>query len=119
MSVPTFCRWVTVVPLLFNDPGKGEVFEIPEGEFCTLFHSVEEAVKRGAIRANDEMTVWAAKTNLKRGYVLVQLRGMLRGVEARDIAEYPMNNCGQDSRHLPNLYSSDNRCLDEQCQNLC
>jgi len=50
MSVPTFCRWVTVVPLLFNDPGKGEVFEIPEGEFCTLFHSVEEAVKRGAIR---------------------------------------------------------------------
>lgn len=87
MQGSTNYRWKTRVPLLFNDPGKGEVFEIPAGEPCQLVSSVEEALARNIISQKDEMAVWAARTNLKRGYVLVLMRGVLRGVEADDIVD--------------------------------
>ena len=77
------CRWVTVRPLLFNDTERGEVVSIPAGEPCSLLDSVEEARRRGLL--SDESDVWAAKTNVQRGYCLVWLRGLVRGVAADDI----------------------------------
>ena len=77
------CRWVTVRPLLFNDTVHGEVVSIPAGEPCTLLDSVEETRRRGLLP--DEFAVWAAKTNVQRGYCLVWLRGLVRGVAADDI----------------------------------
>jgi len=77
------CRWVTARPLLFNDPGRGEVVSLPAGEPCSLLDSVEDARRRGLL--TDEAAVWAAKTNLQRGYCLVWMRGLVRGVAAEDI----------------------------------
>lgn len=78
------CRWVTVKPLLFNNPNIGAVFEIPAGEPCLLLESPEEARKLGFITSDQEM--WAAKTNIQRGYCLVWLRGMVRGIAKDDIS---------------------------------
>jgi hypothetical protein len=78
------CRWITVKPLLFNDPERGEVVVIPAGEICNLIDSVDDARRRGLL--TDEQAVWAAKTNVQRGYCLVWLRGLLRGVAPEDIA---------------------------------
>jgi len=77
-------RWVTVKPLIFNDPLTGAVEMIAAGEPCSLIESVDEARRRGLLP--DKMAVWAAETNLKRGYCLVLLRGVLRGVDRDDIA---------------------------------
>ena len=77
------CRWVTARPLLFNDPGRGEVVSLPAGEPCSLLDSVEDARRRGLLP--DEAAVWAAKTNQQRGYCLIWLRGLVRGVAADDI----------------------------------
>lgn len=77
------CRWMTVKPLLFNDPGCGEVVVIPAGEPSNLIDSVDDARRRGLLP--DEQAVWAAKTNVQRGYCLVWLRGLLRGVAPEDI----------------------------------
>lgn len=77
-------RWVTVKPLIFNNPAVGEVETIPAGEPCSLIESVDEAKRRGLLP--NKLAVWAAETNLKRGYCLVLLRGMLRGVEPDDVA---------------------------------
>lgn len=77
-------RWVTVKPLLFNEPKSGEVIAIPPGEPCTLLESVDDARRRGLLP--DEMAVWAAKTNVQRGYSLAWLRGLVRGVAHDDVA---------------------------------
>ncbi len=77
-------RWVTVKSLIFNNPASGQVETIPVGEPCNLVESVEEAKMRGLLK--DQMAVRAAETNLKRGYCLVLLRGILRGVDRDDIA---------------------------------
>ena len=77
------CRWVTVRPLLFNDPERGEVVSIPAGEPCSLIDSAEDARRRGLLP--DESAVWAAKTNVQRGYCLIWLHGLVRGVAAEDI----------------------------------
>ncbi len=77
------CRWVTVRPLLFNDTERGGVVPIPAGEPCNLLESVDDARRRGLLP--DESAVWAAKTNVQRGYCLVWLRGLVRGVAADDI----------------------------------
>lgn len=77
-------RWVTAKPLLFNDPISGETVTIPVGEPCDLIESADDARRRGLLA--DEQAVWAAKTNVQRGYCLVWLRGMLRGVAPEDIA---------------------------------
>ena len=74
---------VTMRPLLFNDPEKGEVFEVPAGEPCIVFDSIEQAKQHGLLP--DEQSLWAARTNLQRGYRLVRLRGQLRGVAESDI----------------------------------
>lgn len=65
-------------PLFFNDPEKGRTFELPSGEPCVEVDSIEEARKLGYL--SDEQSAWAAKINLQRGYRLVWLKGMLRGV---------------------------------------
>jgi hypothetical protein len=75
--------WVTVKPLIFNNPAVGQVETIPAGEPCDLIKSVDEAKRRGLLP--DKLAVWAAETNHKRGYSLVLLRGVLRGVERDDI----------------------------------
>lgn len=77
-------RWVTVKPLIFNNPASGQVETIPVGEPCSLVESVEEAKRRGLLK--DQTAIWAAETNLKRGYCLVLLKGMVRGVDRDDIA---------------------------------
>ncbi len=77
-------RRVTTRPLLFNDPVKGEVFEIPAGEPCVVFDSVEQAKQRGLLP--DEQSLWAARTNVQRGYRLAWLRGLLRGVAEADLS---------------------------------
>ncbi len=77
-------RWVTVKSLIFNNPASGQVETIPAGEPCSLVESVEEAKRRGLLQ--DQTAIWAAETNLKRGYCLVLLRGMVRGVDRDDIA---------------------------------
>lgn len=79
--------WVTAKPLIFNDPIKGENFTIPAGEPCALYTTVEEAIERGTLKKDDEDGIWAAKKNTQRGYVLVMLKGKLRGV-AQDDIEY-------------------------------
>ena len=76
--------WMTVKPLIFNNPATGQVETIPAGEPCKLVESVDEAKRSGLLQ--DPMAIWAAETNLKRGYSLVLLRGMLRGVDCDDIA---------------------------------
>lgn len=70
--------WVTVQPLLFNDVERGKVFEIPAGEPCLPVESVDEARRLGLLSGDQEL--WAAKTNLQRGYTLVFIRGKLRGL---------------------------------------
>ena len=70
--------WVTTQPLLFNDVESGKVFEIPAGEQCLLVESVEDARHRGLLKGEQE--IWAAKVNLQRGYSLVFIRGMVRGL---------------------------------------
>jgi hypothetical protein len=77
-------RWITVKPLIFNNPATGRVETIPAGEPCKLVESVEEAKRRGLLQ--EPMAIWATETNLKRGYSLVLLRGILRGVDRDDIA---------------------------------
>lgn len=77
-------RWVTVKPLIFNNPETGQIETIPAGEPCKYVESLEEAKRSGLLQ--DSMAVWGAETNLKRGYSLVLLRGKLRGVERDDIA---------------------------------
>ena len=54
------CRWVTARPLLFNDPGRGEVVSLPAGEPCSLLDSLEDARRRGLLP--DESAVWAEPT---------------------------------------------------------
>ncbi|MBP5996369.1 MAG: hypothetical protein KA535_00325 [Azonexus sp.] len=77
---------ITIRPLLFNDPVKGEVFEIPAGERCIVVTTFKEGQVRGFIR--DEQELWAARTNLQRGYTLVWIRGLLRGVLESDVAPW-------------------------------
>jgi len=78
MSMQRFYGWVTIQPLLFNDVETGKVFEIPAGEPCLLVESVEDARHRGLLKGEQE--IWAARVNLQRGYSLVFIRGMLRGL---------------------------------------
>lgn len=85
VSALASCGWVTVKPLLFNDPVQGVVFEVATGEPCVLLESVIEAKRRGFLSDSDKQAIWAATTNLQRGYCLVWLRGVLRGVSAEDI----------------------------------
>lgn len=77
-------RWITVKPLIFNNPATGQVETISADEPCKLVESVEEAKRSGLLQ--DQMAIWAAETNLKRGYSLILLRGILRGVDRDDIA---------------------------------
>lgn len=77
----------TVRPLLFNDPDKGSVYEIPAGTPCILVESVDDACRQGYLDRRNESAMWAAKTNLQRGFCLVWLKGVLRGVSKEDIAQ--------------------------------
>ena len=72
------CSWVTTQPLVFNDPERGKVFEIPVGEPCLRLESVEEGKRRGLLKGEQE--IWAAKINLQRGFSLIFIRGKVRGV---------------------------------------
>ena len=74
---------ITTKPLVFNYPEKGQAFTIPPGQPCVEVDSIKEARARGYLP--DEQAVWAAKTNLRRGYHLVWLQGKLRGVAESDI----------------------------------
>lgn len=77
----------TVRPLLFNDPEKGSVYEIPAGTHCVLVKDVDEACKQGYLDRRNEGAMWAAKTNLHRGFCLLWLNGVLRGVSKEDIEQ--------------------------------
>jgi len=68
--------------LVFNDPAKGEEFVVPAGEPYVLVKSLKDAVAWGYLNDRDEAAVWAARTNLQRGYELIWIRGALRGVQA-------------------------------------
>lgn len=76
-------RRITARPLLFNDPKSAQLLEIEEGEPCLVVPSLKEAKDRGFV--SNQFEEWAVETNLKRGYVLVLLRGVLRGVASEDI----------------------------------
>lgn len=67
-------------PLIFNDPLTGKEFEIPAGEPCVLVESLKEASAAGYLNEKDDAAMWAARTNLQRGYALLWIRGTLRGV---------------------------------------
>lgn len=76
--------WVTAKELLFNDPRTGKLLIIPIGERCVPIESLREGIGNGFIDRNDEMAIWAARTNLKHNYKLVLLRNMVRGVPEGD-----------------------------------
>lgn len=86
MSERKSSSWVTTQPLLFNDVKTGKVFEIPAGEPCLPIESIEDARRRGLLSGGED--VWAAEVNLKHGYSLVFIRGMLRGVKPHLIGRY-------------------------------
>lgn len=76
-------------PLIFNDPLTGKEFEIPAGEPCFQVGSLKEASAAGYLNEKDEAAMWAARTNLQRGYVLLWIRGALRGVPPESLALEP------------------------------
>lgn len=73
-------RYKTITDLIFNDPVQGKEFLIPAGESCMAFTSIQEACDHGYLDKKNEQEMWAARTNIQRGYVLVVLKGKLRGV---------------------------------------
>lgn len=76
-------------PLIFNDPLTGKEFKIPAGEPCFQVGSLKEASAGGYLNEKDEAAMWAARTNLQRGYVLLWIRGALRGVSPESLALEP------------------------------
>jgi hypothetical protein len=80
MSSPSMRRRRTCKPLIFNDPLTGKEFEIAAGETFVMVQSLKDASAVGFLNEKDESAVWAARTNLQRGYVLLWIRGSLRGV---------------------------------------
>lgn len=86
MAAQPSARRVTARPLLFNDPISGKYVEVPAGESCVLVSSFSEACDWGFLDKRNEQASWAAKTNLQRGYKLIWIRGMLRGVTQEDIS---------------------------------
>lgn len=68
----------TIRNLIFNDPIRGETYEIPAGEVCIMFNSVKSAMAYGHLPTED--LKWEAQTNLSHGYALVLIRGQIRGV---------------------------------------
>ena len=80
-------------PLVFNDPLKGEEFVVRSGEPYVLVKSLKDAVAWGYLNDKDEAAVWAARTNLQRGYELIWIRGALRGVQASAL-EQPLPGDG-------------------------
>ncbi|MBT9498855.1 MAG: hypothetical protein IV103_16870 [Zoogloea sp.] len=85
MTPPSTTRWVTSKTLIFNDPVKGKEYEVPAGEPCVLVDMIKTACDRGFLDGKNEADMWAARTNVQRGYKLVWLRGLLRGLMAEDI----------------------------------
>jgi hypothetical protein len=73
----------TAVDLIFNDPETGIVRTIPAGTHCRRFSSPSSAMLAGV--PLDYEGQWAAKKNIERGYSLIWLDGMLRGVHFSDI----------------------------------
>jgi hypothetical protein len=78
---------ITTVALLFNDPLRGILITIPAGTPCLPVASVETARMIGWLP--DAQSVAAAQLNLQRGYRLVYLAGVVRGVAPADV-------CGAD-----------------------
>lgn len=73
----------TTCDLIFNDPETGTVRTIPAGTHCRRFASPTSALMAGVHL--DYMGEWAANKNIERGYSLIWLDGMLRGVHFSDI----------------------------------
>ncbi len=73
----------TTVDLIFNDPETGTVRTIPGGTPCRRFSGTTGAMLAGV--KLDYMGEWAANKNIERGYSLIWLEGMLRGVHFSDI----------------------------------
>lgn len=87
MSTHLSGRRRTSRPLIFNDPAKGKEFEIPAGEPYVLVKSLKDAVAWGYLNDKDDAAMWAARTNLQRGYVLIWIRGALRGVQVEALEQ--------------------------------
>jgi hypothetical protein len=73
----------TTVDLIFNEPATGTVRTVPAGTPCRRFASPSSAMMAGINL--DYMGEWAANKNIDRGYSLIWLEGMLRGVHFSDI----------------------------------
>jgi hypothetical protein len=73
----------TTVDLIFNDPEAGTVRTLPAGTLCRRFSSPTSALMAGV--PLDFAGNWAAAKNIERGYSLIWLEGMLRGVHFSDI----------------------------------
>jgi hypothetical protein len=74
---------ITTVGLIFNDPATGTVRTIPAGTPCRRLASPSSALMAGV--KLDFAESWAANKNIERGYCLIWLDGMLRGVHFSDI----------------------------------
>lgn len=85
MSTSPFGRRRSCKPLIFNDPVTGKEFEIPAGETVIMVSSLKDASAAGYLNEKDEAAMWAARTNLQRGYVLLWIRGALRGVHPESL----------------------------------
>lgn len=81
--------------LVFNDPLKGEEFVVPAGEPYVLVKSLKDAIAWGYLNDKDEAAVWAARTNLQRGYELIWIRGALRGVQASALEQQKPGDGGE------------------------
>ena len=73
----------TTTPLIFHDPETGKVEIIASGTPCRQFFNPQLAKIAGVRFSYDQS--WAAERNLKNGYTLVWLDGMLRGVSFDDV----------------------------------
>ena len=82
----------TTVDLIFNDPETGTVRTIPGGTPCRRFSGTTGAMLSGV--KLDYMGQWAANKNVERGYGLIWIDGMLRGVHFSDVE--PMKGARHD-----------------------